>query len=355
MSNNVKLPKDLKKEIENAVSRMRCLNSPALNKWLQELGFGSFVEYLSFKNPLFVPFLSIFILNKINPIDSDKSIQIITNIRNLNFFSELDLLIKKGLKKNKEISNNLISTFIYLDAIQQIKIGDINPIETALMNDAILELKEKYPTLKSNKIDIIFNELNLIIPEVEKRAERISKITTEVEKKSINLLNHIKNNYETTRYIVGLIIGFFDLLANEIEKDIGLYFDKGNSTKFLFFTGKYKEKIKRNAPKNPLIKYLKESEYCNQFNSIRIIFEEWVIKKYNPYRIFESHWQKDIIQDKLDQGIYKIYINNEEIREFKIDNLEKIYRDLLQFLLWTKGLVARNFFSDNQELFSYLI
>lgn len=71
-------------------------------------------------------------------------------------------------------------------------------------------------------------------------------------------------------------------------------------------------------------------------------------------RIHKAHWEIDIIQDKLYEGKYKIEIAG-LLKEFTLKEIDEIENNIFIFILWINHLIARQYYSNNEELVNYLL
>lgn len=70
-------------------------------------------------------------------------------------------------------------------------------------------------------------------------------------------------------------------------------------------------------------------------------------------RIHSAHRQIDILQNKLQEGKYIIEVNR-TLKEFTLNEIEDLEKNSFRFILWTKLLISRQFYSNNEELINYL-
>lgn len=71
-------------------------------------------------------------------------------------------------------------------------------------------------------------------------------------------------------------------------------------------------------------------------------------------RIYKAHREIDTIQDKLHEGKYKIEIGG-VLKELTLEEIDDIEHNIFILILWTKHLVARQYYPNNEELINYLL
>lgn len=146
-----------------------------------------------------------------------------------------------------------------------------------------------------------------------------------------------------------MILGLFDILEGNLNLDLSWYFSPKKSPTFLYYPPR-----ERYIPKSWLEDYLKSSKYSQRFRSFRYILEEWVFKGFKEIRIHKAHKEIDVIQDKLYEGLYKIEIEGVSYK-FTLGEINEIESQTLTFILWTKSIVARQYYQNNEDLINYLI
>ena len=117
------------------------------------------------------------------------------------------------------------------------------------------------------------------------KASRLKDLPDEFEKVAENIINEIKNNRESTRYVVGLLRGLFDLL-NEDFKNPNYYFNEKYSAKFHYFgpSRKYNRCCWIYDYLNPQV----YENQANQYRSFRLLFENWFFKKIEKIRHYKG-------------------------------------------------------------------
>ncbi len=66
-----------------------------------------------------------------------------------------------------------------------------------------------------------------------------------------------------------------------------------------------------------------------------------------------AHEQESINSFGLNNYQYHIKINN-TIQTFNLNEIKGLESTIHQFYLWNKGLIARKFYQNDDDLFSYL-
>ena len=172
----------------------------------------------------------------------DKTYQRKFNNLNLKFFQELRDLISNALNKNKDSARALMKAFLDLNAIEILVIDSLDITSKVLMDEAVLQLREIYKSEDA----IPFNELQMnfakITSDILKKSNKLLKLEGRIKSEAENLTNKIKNNYETVRYVIGLILGCFDLLENRLRNNLKYYFHPNKTLWQLYFPPKYRKK-----------------------------------------------------------------------------------------------------------------
>ena len=116
----------------------------------------------------------------------------------------------------------------------------------------------------------------------------------------------------------------------------------------------YRQVISLQDYLNPLL----FPSYASKYKSIKLIFEDWFFRYIEKLRHFESHSEKDIIQDKLEDEIYKVKVKENRqyrVHEYTLQELESYFEQSYDFLLLTKHLIARKFYENDDSLIDYLL
>ena len=284
----------------------------------------------------------------------DKTYQRKFNNPNLKFFQELKDLICNALNKNKNSARALIKAFLDLNAIEILVIDNLDITSKVLMDDAVLQLREIYKSEET----IPFNELQMnvvkITSDILKKSNELLKLKGRIKTEAENLTNKIKNNYETVKYVIGLILGCFDLLENRLINNLKNYFPPRKTPWQLYFPPKDRKEIRL-----WLKDYFNLPQYVNQYRSLSFLFEEWIFKHFREVRHFKAHKEIDTAQTILKNNLYKIEFDNKEYK-YDLSQLKELYKDSFGFLLWIKHLVAKIYFNQgdqplNEDLNEYLL
>jgi len=149
-------------------------------------------------------------------------------------------------------------------------------------------------------------------------------------------------------------LGLIDLLMDN-RRDSSFYFSEFNSPSNLYF-----------PPKNRGVNYCWIQDYMNEklfpdiavkYSSFKNLFEGWFFQEVAPVRHHKGHAEKDLPQSMLAQSLYLIKVNigkNKLIKQYKLEDLEKLFDDSFSLNLLTKHTIARSFFKDDNSLVDYL-
>jgi len=284
----------------------------------------------------------------------DKTYQRKFNNPNLKFFQELKDLISNALNKNKDSARSLIKAFLDLNAIEILVIDNLDITSKVLMDEAVLQLREIYKSEDTIPINELQMNFVKITSDILKKSNELLKLEGRIKSEAENLTNKIKNNYETVRYVIRLILGCFDLLENRLSNNLKNYFHPNKTPWQLYFPPKYRKEF-------PLwLKdYFNLPQYVNQYYSLSFLFEEWIFKHFREVRHFKAHKEIDTAQTILKNNLYKIEFDNKEYK-YTLCQLRELYKDSFGFLLWIKHLVAKIYFNQgdqplNEDLYKYLL
>lgn len=337
----------LEEELKRISRRMNLLDNENLKKFLANKG-------IDFFEPLVRDNLKFILLISINIKIYNKRFQKITKNMDLKFFTELLELIQACYEKSVLNTNFLLKTFLKLPAINLIKKNTLNISAKTLMDVEILKLEDTYKSKNSINPSELIPILNGILNNVENKVSQLKAYPAQFKQMATSILNEIKNNYETSRYTVGLILGLIDLLMDN-RRDSSFYFSEQNSPSNLYF-----------PPKNRGVNCCWIQDYMNgklcpdiavKYSSFKNLFEGWFFPEVAPVRHHKGHAEKDLRQSMLDQGIYLIKVKTgkkELIKQYKLEDLEKLFDDSFSLNLLTKHTVARSFFKDDNSLVDYL-
>lgn len=337
----------LEEELKRSSRRMNLLDNDNLIKFLANKGidfFGSLVRYN----------LKLILLTSINIKSYDKRFQKITKNIDLKFYTELLKLIQACYKKFESYTNILLKTFLKLPSINLIKKNTLNISAKTLMDVEILELEKTYKSKNSVNPSELIPILNGILNNIENQVSQLKAYPEQFKQMATTILNEIKNNYETSRYTAGLILGLIDLLKDN-RRDCSFYFSELNSPSNLYF-----------PPKNRGVNCCWIQDYMNRklcpyiavkYSSFKNLFEGWFFPEVAPVRHHKGHAEKDLPQSMLDQSLYLIKVNigkKKLIKQYKLEDLEKLFDDSFSLNLLTKHTVARSFFKNDNSLVDYL-
>jgi len=337
----------LEEELKRSSRRMNLLGNENLRKFLSNKG-------IDFFGPLVRYNLRFILLTSINIKSYDERFQKITKIKNLKFFEELSRLIQACYKKHQLNTKNLLKAFLELNAIKIIKKNTLNITAKTLMDVEILKLEEVYKDADHIDNSKLTSKLKGILNNIENKVSQLKEYPEQFKQMAVSIINEIKNNYETSRYTVGLILGLIDLLMDN-RRDSSFYFSEFNSPSNLYF-----------PPKNRDVNCCWIQDYMNEklfpdiavkYSSFKNLFEGWFFPEVAPVRHHKGHAEKDLRQSMLDQGIYLIKVKTgkkELIKQYKLEDLEKLFDDSFSLNLLTKHTVARSFFKDDDWLIDYL-
>jgi len=258
---NSKLPDELKflKElIEKGAEKLGLLNNPNLKDYLMSDEFGE--RYDIFVNNLLIPLL----IKINNPQIFDEIFQGFFNRPDLIFYQDLEKLIKLAYKKDSSKCIRLVSKFLEIPAIDFFKKSHTRKLMSNIeMTKNIIGLSKEFKNKDFDihkSIEFMLNILLNVNKETTKMLEIPKILKLEVE----NVINLIKNHYETMRYIVGLILGLFDIVEDDLYQNIVWYFSQYKSPTFYYYPPK-DHRIHRLWLKD----YLSSPKYLESFCSIR--------------------------------------------------------------------------------------
>ncbi len=280
----------------------------------------------------------------------DANFQKVLENPRITFFYEFKRLIKETYKKDKEKADEMISTFLKISAIKSFRKSDTRKsTSTMIMDEEMLNLQEYFKNEELSFNTVLEFILSTILS-VDERTKKLLKIPRRFKLEAENIVNQIKNHYETTRYILGLILALFDILEGNLNENLSWYFSMKKSPLHLYYPPK-----RRYGSRYWLKDYLfKNNKYSKKFSSLRYMFEDWIFKELRDIRIYKAHREIDTIQDKLYEGKYKIEIAG-VLKEFTLKEIDDIEYNIFILILWTKYLVARQYYSNNEDLVNYLL
>ena len=302
----------------------------------------------SFEN-LITIILPKLLLDFVNAEIYDEIFQGILDNHNIRFFQDLEILIQNARNKDKEKTNILISRFLHILAINNLTIPEGRRLTSKmLMDEEILDGLKQFQNGETEVMKV-FEYFGSTLSAVKEKTNRLLKIPRRLKQEVESYISTIKNHYETIRYVVGLLLGLFDILDNTSMRTPSWYFSKRRSPTLLYYRPKYYKGLEF-----WLKDYLDNPKFAKKFFSIKYLFERWVFIQLKDVRIHSAHSQIDIQQNKLQEGKYIIEVNR-ALKEFTLNEIEDLEKCSYRFILWTKYFIARQFYSNNEELLNYLL
>lgn len=336
------------KELEKLMSffniEFSIIRNPNLIRFMRRRGIPAY-------SPIEKMFSKEILMNSIKIEQYDRRFQGYLEMNSLKYFFELEQLIDESLECDSIQTRTILKKFLDLNAIKTLLKAKTNTIMDILTSNELLELEQKCPDKEEVSKEKIIQEIGLLVKRVKNKSAELLKYPSEFEKVAIEILNRIKNNYETLKYITGLLRALFDLLENSLQV-LEIYFNSTKSVSQHYFRPKSWRGLEL-----WLKDHLQKEENIGKYNSIKIIFEDWIYETFDKLRHFESHGQKDVSQDKLAQGIYKVRIKEDgefKIKEYTIEELKSYYEISFDLLLLNKHVIAQKYFTNEQGLFTYL-
>lgn len=345
-------PKKIDEELFNILKKGAKLmgivtSNPTLRKFLRTKGIPIYGKGMVFN-------LKNILLSSIDSDSYDNRFQKYLNNQEISFFSDLVYLINECTKKSKTDTEEILNKFLSIIAIRQLQKTDPNIIWSTLFNlyllEIIIEYQEQIPFNGEEFMSKIFE----CATDSLQKANMLKDLPDQFEKVAENIVNEIKNNRESTRYVAGLICGLLDLL-NEDFKNPNHYFNERYSAKFHYYGPSYR--YNRCCWIGDYLNPILYQNQADRYKSFKLIFEDWFFNTIEKIRHFKGHSEKDIIQDKLETGIYKIYTKEKQksvILESKLEDLQSYYEKSYDLLLLSKHIVARKLYLNDDELFNYL-
>jgi len=341
---NSELDEQLQKLIREGAENLDILNNENLLDFLKNK---KIVNAPSL--PFFKEFKESLLLASINTERYDKYLNKWMETSSLTFFSEIKRILKISKQKNKAVFDQLLSRFLNLVAIRKIKKTPINLVQQGLMDDRMLNLEKRFEEKEVRYINLS-NEINLNLKDIKERGEKLKNSRHNIEKKALEILRLIKDYIETSRYFIGLLVALLDLNHDRLEEDRDNYFLITNSYLMLYKRNDYyfQKKIK-----NCLKYYPIRREFNVSLKSVKVVFETFVFKEYKDLRIHNAHTDFDVEQDKLKERIYKVKVSGKD-KSYNLDELNRLWNNYFSFFLNFKFLIAREYFSEDDELIRYI-
>ena len=342
---NSELNEQLLKIIKNGVENLNILENEAVRDLLEKKRVAN-APYA----PLFTDFMEILLLDNINPEEYDRKLNMWMGSSSFTFFSEIKQLFNVSRQQNPPMFNQLLSKFLHLVAIKQIKKTHINLVQRGLMEDRTLDLEEDFKEKHTIDYSELANKINQKLEEVKERGKKLEQLETNVAKQAQLILKLINDYLQTSRYFIGLLVALLDMYYNRLEDNIDNYFSYENSYSLLYrkFGYQYNKKIKRY-----LKHYLTKTKFRKSLKSVKTVFESFVLNEFKDLRIHVAHTESDVEQNQLKERIYKVRVNGLD-KSYTLDEFKNLWEIYFNFFQNFKFLVAREFFNDDRELVRYI-
>ena len=341
----------LKKSIEQYGKRFALIKNTSFREFMKKKNItGIPLQQVMLQREL-IPFI---LVTSIDVKTYDKSYQRRFKNPNLRFFQELEELISNAMDTDENSTRTLIKTFLNLNAIDILVIDNLDIPSKVLMDEAVLQLKEFYKAKETIPFDELQMNFAKITSEILEKSNELLKLEGHFKSEAENLTNKIKNNYETVRYVIGLILGCFDLLESRLRKNLQEYYHPKKTPWQLYYPPNDRKELRL-----WLQDYLNLPKYTKQYPSLLYLFEEWIFKHFRELRHFKAHKEIDTAQTTLKNNLYKIEFDNKEYK-YSLSQLKELYKDSFGFLLWIKHLVAKIYFNQGNQplkidLINYLL
>ncbi|UYP46478.1 hypothetical protein NEF87_002763 [Candidatus Lokiarchaeum ossiferum] len=243
-------------------------------------------------------------------------------------------------KKNK--INDLIYNNDLLRAISEDIKYHHTQVGKILNADIDLSKEMKYVGVSDDEISIKVKKMQSLVEKTIQMGKQGDQIPAEQNKKFKELvfearedplhierdvdqvMQDIKNRYESFRYIIGFYLAVFDTIDSKFKKNINkCYFNPKLSgfSNMYRYPDKYKYSKYNPRRELPCLRtYLRNPH--NPYPNIEQIFN-WVYhkQKVKMFRLTEAHNMRDVKQDRLDEKLYAIYTG----KTFKYIHFEEIY------------------------------
>ncbi len=288
---------ELKNIYEKNRLKLRLLQNPNLKKFLWEKGipfFGELGKYI----------LRDLLKKSLDVEDYDRRFQENFHDESFQFFSDVRTIVRKCMNKDKAKTLNILLKFMYLPSIEKIRKRNVNIVSETLMDEEVFKLRRKYAHTSNPDRKRLKKEVNAILTKVEFRTENILDFPNEVEKVAKNIANEIKNHYETSSDIAGVLLAFFDLLTDGF-RGIGSYFNEHRRPSKKRSSWKFYKSLGHKGREFRIEDYMKDlfaKKYGYTYESVKSLFEEWLLETIAEFRHYKSHGEHKVDQDKLDEG-----------------------------------------------------
>jgi len=224
----------------------------------------------SFEN-LITIMLPTLLLDFVNAEIYDEIFQGILDNHNIRFFKDLEILIQNARNKDKEKTNNLILKFLNILAIKNLTIPEGRRLTSKMLME--FEVLDGFKQFQNGETEVmkIFDYFGSILSTVNEKTDMLLKIPRRLKQEIESYISLIKNHYETIRYVVGLLLGLFDILDNTSMRLPSWYFSKRKSPTLLYYRSKYYKGLE-----SCLKDHLDNPKFVKKFSSIKFLFERWV-------------------------------------------------------------------------------
>lgn len=344
-NNNNNFEKDTWDLLKRESKKVSYLDNPNLQRLIREKGL---VRPDLTKLNFTLHFLRSILVNSVDIKSYDGKLQNWTGLQNLAFFKELKLLIKEALRQRQSKSKKLIKAFLDLPAILHMKISSLEHTAITLLNDEIVDLNKKYSEVVSNKEREFQKDFTQLFEKVESRTKEILQFPDQLKEEAIRIINDIKNNFETIRFLSGCILGLFDIAYGNVNRNLEFYYQSGKSPHQLYYPKKASNP--NNSKDWRISSYLQRTLLRSKFRSIQRLYEYWILKEFKDIRVYKAHKEIEIFQDELEKGKYKISLKY-SVKKYTLEQLRTIYNTTGLFLQNIKLLIARSYF-PNQYIFA---
>ncbi|MHA1249386.1 MAG: hypothetical protein ACTSRP_05285 [Candidatus Helarchaeota archaeon] len=270
------------------------------------------------------------------------------------FIKDLENLIEKSLKKEKDITLRFLWKFLIeiLKCLEKEKrfpsdLAASIMIKEDFKNWILERIRElKYLPLEQMRF-LIFKDILYLNGEVwenfRKLKGRLLKDKNMRLLDAKNLVEIIKDHYESFRIINGLIIGLFDLIEGKFDDNFkrSYFGDKFNTDRGFYSSRKIQKNRRLKKDARPTLKRYIEKYNCQGFND----FFAWLMKEIKPIRLTAAHHQPFIEQEKIQENKYLIKYN-EEIKEVDINFLKECNKFLSDIIKTIYYIVSYYFYSN---------
>jgi len=325
------------------------IENPNLRYFLKSKGLKVFGE-------LETKFLPYILLSSINIESYDRRFQKYLQNSDITFFSELNTLMNYCTDKSKKTTLEILNQILNQSSIYQLKKDNTDIKMTFLFNYKISNLIEKYTSQHPLNLKEFMQEVYLVAKETQEKSINLNKYPNEFEKVAENVINEIKNNWECTRFLSGMIRAFFELLNNNL-KPLKNYFSERFSAKW-HYQGPSSYRGQKCCWISDYLNPKLFKSQADKYKSMKIVFEDWLFRYIEKLRHFKSHSERDLIQDKLEEGIYKVKIKENKkyiYHEYTLHDLESFFEQSYDFLLLSKHIIARKLYQNDKSLIDYLL